>query len=102
MKLARVDLYGSAWCPLDTSIAPPRVFGDVTRDSATVVAVRVGVEARQLAPDRNAWEVTADPDAITVPRLPNEELYALDRPSLLLRVASLHGTGRPWALEYAP
>jgi hypothetical protein len=86
------------WCPPDTSIAPPRIFGDVTRDNERCNGIMVGVSAQQAAPAANAWHVLPDAAAITIERLRGELLYALDKPSLVLRAAAQAGTGREWAL----
>lgn len=101
-RMQCVNLNGMPWCPQDTSIQPPRIFGLLSRRDAECIGVVVGVQARQEAPGRNSWFVETDPDSITIARLPYEPLYALDGPSLVLRAAELVGTGRSWAYLYEP
>ena len=99
-KMQRVDLYGSAW-QTESGAACPTIYGDVQRDVSTVVAIRVGVTATSASTQFNSHAVVFDQDAVAVPRLFNEPLYAGLDPSLVQRTAQLHGTGRAWSLVYA-
>jgi len=101
MKMQRVDTYGSAWQCLDPSIGCPTIYGLVQRDQATVTGIVVGVTATSTSTTFNSAEVVADPDSVSVPRLPGEPIYVCLEDSLVQRVAQLHGTSRAWALEYA-
>ncbi len=95
-----VGLSGCAW-QTNTSAACPTIYGDVRRDHSTITGIRVGVTATSTSKQFNRAEVTADPDSVLVPRLFGEALYSGLDPSLVQRVAELHGTARAWALVYA-
>ena len=95
-----VGLSGSAWQTL-SSAACPTIWGRVDRDQSTIVGIRVGVVARNVSRQSNRADVVADADAVLVPRLFGEALYSGLDPSLVQRVAALHGTSRAWMLMYA-
>ena len=98
MKMQRVDTYGSAW---QHAGACPAIYGLVQRDVSTVTGVRVGVTATSASRQFNAYDVTADPDSITVTRLFGEKFFDGLADSLVQRTAQLHGTSRAWMLVYA-
>ena len=100
MRRQRVDTYGVGWQCADPAVRGPVIFGDVQRDVSTVVAIRVGVTATSASRQFNAYDVTADPDSITVTRLFGEKFFDGLADSLVQRTAQLHGTGRAWSLVY--
>jgi hypothetical protein len=100
MIMQRINLGGSPWCPADTRIAPPKIYGLLAKPADQCTGLVVGVSARQVAPSRNAWHVEREADTVEIARRPGELLYALDKPSLVLRAAEQVGTARGWALQY--
>ena len=96
-KMQRVDIYGSAW---QHAGACPAIYGLVQRDVSTVTGIRVGVTATSASRQFNAYDVTADPDSITVTRLFGEKFFDGLADSLVQRTAQLHGTSRAWMLVY--
>ena len=102
MKLQRIDIpHGAAWQPADITVPAPRIFGDISRDYSECTGILIGVSAQQASPRSNAWHVVPEADAVPVARLPGEALYDGAAPSLIQRVAELHGTGKGWALVYS-
>lgn len=86
----RVDIGtgGSAWQSL-AGLPCPRVYGFHGRSFDDVTGVLVGA-----GPDGDAA------GAVLVQRRPGERYFDGTDPSLLQRCASLHGTSRPWRLQY--
>ena len=103
MTSQRIDLWGQGWQTLEGHPSPT-IYGDITRDfDRDCVGVHVGVTALQTNRHANAHAVADHAngrDAVFVERLPGEQFYSGLAPSLVQRVASLHGTGLPWRLEY--
>lgn len=80
-KAERVEL-SSAWAPRsDMGLGTcPVIYGDHNRDHDDVIAVEVS--------------------GARVDRLPSEAYYCGNAPSLVVRVATLHGTDVEFRLQY--
>ena len=97
--MQKVGTYGSAW-QTESGAKPPTIYGNVQRDLSTVTGVCVGVSAVSTSKEFDRHEVTADPDAVVVPRQFDEPFYRGLDDSLVQRTAQLHGTSRAWMLVY--